>query len=97
MTTETVVKIARCEAFYRRVEFFAIKAAIAKLNEETPEPADVLLAQSILDGMENMVIWSLAILTNPTIMAGAHDDDGKTIVDNDLEFTVNSIWSAFAV
>jgi hypothetical protein len=95
--TTTAVNIARCEAFTNRVEYFMVKAALAILAGETPTSADILLGQKILDGTEPVHQWSLGVLGNATIMAGAHDDDGKTITDGDIEFAVNSLWTAFSL
>jgi hypothetical protein len=97
MTVQQAVRTARYDAFSRRVEYFMVKAAIAKLNAATPTTPDILLGQRILNGEEPVLQWALGVLTNATIMAGAHDDDGKTIVDSDIEFAVNSLWLAFSL
>jgi hypothetical protein len=96
MTTETAVRIAYNDSFRDRVRYFMTKAAIAKLNAETPPNSDLILGQKVLDGGEPILAWSLGVLTNSSIMAGAHSDSGSTIPDNDIEFQINSIWSAFA-
>lgn len=89
--------IAANSDFQARVRYLMTKAAIAKLNAATPPQADILLGQRILNGSANVGAWALACVTNATIAAGAHSANGSTIVDSDLEFTINSLWSAFAV
>lgn len=97
MATQTdLANISRDGAFLARVEFLMVKAAIAKLNQETVTAEDTLLSQRILKSQERVQSWALATVTNPSISMGAHALDGSTIVDNDLEFTVNSLWTAFA-
>jgi hypothetical protein len=90
-------QIARHDAFRARVEYLMVKAAVAQLNAASPTEADKLLGQRILDGAEPTGQWALAALTNPTIAAGAHAEDGSTIVEGDLEFAINSLWSAFRI
>jgi hypothetical protein len=97
MTIFTATSVANDPSFQRRITYLMVKAAIAKLNAATPTNADILLGQSILDGGQSALLWAYAALGNPSIMAGAHNDTGETIADNDLEFAVNSLWSAFAV
>lgn len=96
MTQLELANMARDGAMLARVELLMIKAAIAKLNAEEPSAQDLLLGQRILDNQERIQSWALAVCTNPAIAAGAHAPDGSTITDNDMEFTVNSLWSAFA-
>jgi hypothetical protein len=42
----------------------------------------------------------LAVITNPSIAAGAtavpEDGNGYNIPDGDIQFTVNSMWNAFS-
>lgn len=97
MTVSTASKIARNYAFQNRVAHLMVKAAIAQLNGETPSAGDILLGQRILKGTESVLQWSIGVLTNATIMAGAHVEDGESIPDTDMEFAVNSLWPAFAV
>lgn len=98
MTEYQLAQMAlRAESLRMRVRYLMTKAALAKLAAETPSDADKLLGQSILNGAEPLDAWALGALTNPAIAAGAHADDGSTITDNDLEFAVNSLWTAFAV
>jgi hypothetical protein len=97
MTQTEIAQVALSGAFQRRIEYLMVKAAVAKLNAQTPPASDILLGQRILDGEERVQAWALAALTNPSIAAGAHDSDGTSILDADLEFAVNSTWAAFAL
>lgn len=96
MTQSELAQMARHEVLQRRVEYLMVKAALAKLNAQAPSEADVLLGQRILDGAERPFVWTLGALTNVSIAAGLHEPDGSTITEGDLEFAVNSMWSAFA-
>lgn len=97
MTISQAMNIAQNSVFRDRIQYLMIKAAVANLNGETPSSATILLGQRILKGQENVSLWAIAAITNATIMAGAHQDDGSTIVDGDLEFTINSLWTAFSL
>ena len=96
MNQAQLAEMAGRADFKARIQYLMIKAAIAKLNTGTPSQEDILLGQRILNEEEPVHAWSLAALTNPTIAAGAHQIDGSTIVDGDLEFSVNSCWVAFS-
>ncbi len=95
MNVSTAMGIAQSSPFRDRVKFFMVKAAVANLNGEAPSSATVLLGQRILKGIEPVEQWSIAAISNATIMAGAHTPDGSSIIDTDLEFTINSLWPAF--
>lgn len=92
-----LANIARNSDFQLRVNLLTVKAALANLAAAEPTPGTVLLAQRILKGEERVERWAMSCVTNPSIAAGAHAEDGSTIADADLEFTVNSFWNAFAV
>lgn len=98
MTQYQLAQMAlRSEQFRMRIQYLMVKAALAKLNAETPSSGDILLGQRILDGAESVDQWALGALTNMSIAAGAHAEDGSTITEGDLEFAVNSLWAAFAL
>lgn len=96
MTQNELARLARVTVFQDRIEYLMVKAALAKLNAANPPQSDILLGQRVLDGGESVHRWALAVLCNASIAAGAHNADGSTITENDLEFAVNSVWSAFA-
>ena len=97
MTHQQLAQMAARADFQARIQYLMVKAALAKLNAQAPSQADILLGQSILDTRESPYVWALGALTNPSIAAGAHAEDGSTITDSDLEFAVNSLWVAFAL
>lgn len=97
MNQADLANLARNSTLQRRVEYLMVKAALAKLAEQTPTDAAKLLGQRILDGDEPLLQWTIGALTNPSIAAGAHNSDGSSITESDLEFAVNSLWPAFEV
>lgn len=97
MTQYELAQMAlRAEPLRMRVQYLMVKAALAKLAAAEPSSADILLGQRVLKGTEPIDQWALGALTNPSIAAGAHQIDGSTILDADLEFAVNSLWHAFS-
>lgn len=87
MTQYELAQMAlRSEQFRMRVQYLMVKAALAKLNAADPPAADVLLGQAILDGKESVDQWAIGALTNPSIAAGAHAQDGSTISEGNLQF-----------
>lgn len=97
MNQADLANLARNSTLQRRIEYLMVKAAIAKLAEVNPTDAAKLLGQRILDGDEPLLQWTLGALTNPSIAAGAHNSDGSSITEGDLEFAVHSLWAAFEV
>jgi hypothetical protein len=97
MTSATAYEVATNASFQKRVEFFLIKKAAAVLaTNPAAGSANLILGQRVLDREEPIFAWSIAVMTNATIFAGAHSSSGDTISDGDLEFTVNSFWDTFA-
>lgn len=95
MTIHQAMRITHNPDFQDRVLFLMVKAAVSILNG-TPDESDTLLGQRILKNQESRDMWVLASLaSNASIMAGAHAEDGSTIPDNDLEFSINSLWASF--
>lgn len=81
--------------FRARVEFFVVKAAVA-VTAENPVTAlhaeRQALAEQILASPESHVTrFALAAMTNATLLAAVSH---SAITDNDLEFTVNSVYDA---
>ena len=97
MTQMQLAQMAARADFQQRIQYLMVKAALAKLNAGTPSSSDILLGQRILKAQESVLIWALGALNNPSIAAGAHTEDGTSIIDGDLEFAVNSLWTAFAL
>jgi hypothetical protein len=79
---------------------YAMKKAALDVRAEAPSGDTAkrqALATRILDGAENMNQWAVAVTTNATI--GAAIDANPTapvIPDADIQFTVESLYNAFA-
>jgi hypothetical protein len=95
-TAIQMAKIAIDTDFLKRVEYFMSRKALA-VAAGTPDTNDQALIQKVLDGQESVRSWSIAAVTNATIASGTHAGDGSTIPDNDLEFQINTQWTAFKV
>lgn len=85
------------ESFRARVRFFVTKAAVAATTEAASAYVNHLsrvdLAKQILQNPSAYEgQFALAIMTNPTNLAKATLAD---VVDNDIEFSVNSIYDSF--
>jgi hypothetical protein len=100
MISITCARWALREDSQRRVSFFMQKAAIAVMSEdsETVNHSDrVIYAQKVIDGDPNtasVAMYTLGTATNATIAAMI---DADTLVDdNSMEFSVNSLFDAFA-
>ncbi|SRR6266498_2657034 len=101
LTAETAVGVAQQPGFSNRVKFFLEKAAIAVMNEasSTAGHADrVALAKLVLLGRNSNYESAVAVLSNSTLFAEGTTDPatGNGISDSDLEFAINSMFSAFA-
>ena len=84
------------ETFKDKTKFYLIKAAIAVMNEAgTVEhhAKRVQFAHRVLTGGFQIENYTLGITTNPTIKAHI---DGGTSYDSDLEFVVNSLFTAYS-
>ena len=97
MATEAILRRAATDALWMfRIEYFVIKAAVAVMAEDvgTANHANrFAYAKKILLGTENFSRWVVAVLTNSTIAAAA---DPVSASLSDVEFTVNSMFNAFA-
>lgn len=106
MASSTAVAVAVNTRFLERVGFYMKKAAIAIMNEAAGTVSHterVTYAKKILSGAAETEVgvsipdYSLGVMTNPTMEAAADPDiEGNGIVDNDLEFTINSMYNAYA-
>lgn len=83
--------------FQSRVRAAAVKVATAVSGEaigtftEAQSIKRQTLANSVLKGGENWFNWSIAVANNPTVQA-----NGTAAPDNDIEFTVTSLWDDMA-
>lgn len=95
-----MASIAGSSLFQSRVEYCLKKAAVAVMAEDaaTASHADrVTYAESVLGGTASVAEVAKAVVTNATLTAsGDSDADNMGISDSDLEFTVNSMFNAFA-
>lgn len=88
--------IAQNTDFQRRVAFLMMEKALA-VATDSPTAGDMALVQKILDGRENAASWALAAVTNATIAAGTHTEDGTSISDGDLRYQIYQQWLAFRI
>ncbi len=80
--------------FVERVKYFMQKAAIAIMAETlstTGHTERVAYAKKVLDETASAKEFTIAVLTNSTVAVA-----GSAATDSDLEFTVNSMFNAFA-
>lgn len=87
--------------FLRRVTYCLKKAAVAVMAEDvgTANHAErVTYSIKVLDGTASVTECAKAIVTNATLTSGANPAvlPDFNISDGDLEFTVNSMFNAFA-
>lgn len=102
-STRNLVAIANTQTFQDRIKFFLFKAAINVLAEDPGtlgHPQRIIFANDILSGSNSILDFAIGVLTNPTISQGANPDDSNDgiygVSDGDMEFTVNSLYNAFA-
>ena len=84
--------------FQRQVEYFMKKAAIAVMSEDTGttnHAERVLFAKEVLNGTASVRAFAVGVATNATIATAI--SNGSDVSDSDVEFTVNSIYNAYAL
>ena len=82
--------------FQEKVKFYVIKAAIAIMAEAASvdhHTERVAYAVKVLNDTSSIPMYSLGVSVNATVKA--HIDAG-TSYDSDLEFVVNSLFTAYA-
>ena len=77
--------------FRDRVRYCAIKAALAVMAEGAPSAERLAYAKAVLLGTADIQALTIGVLTNGTIAAA-----GDAATDNDVQFTVNAMFDAFA-
>lgn len=88
--------------FQPRCRYWLISAAIAVMAEVNTTPGHTLriaFAQKVLANQYDLPAFAIACATNPTIATELATDAagfGEAVPDGDLQFTVNSLFSAFA-
>jgi hypothetical protein len=94
-TLVEICQLANMSSFKERVFAAAVKAAVA-VAAETPDPSERsrlrrALSARILEnreGIDYSALFAIAVATNPSITQASPD--------NDIQFTVNSMWDAVA-
>jgi hypothetical protein len=104
MASSHCAALAADNSFQIRVDYFLKKAAIAVMAESsstTNHDIRVVFGREIFDGRQRIYDFALGITTNSTIATTISTSDPTTanaaISDNDLEFTVNSMYDAYAM
>jgi hypothetical protein len=100
-TFDQLGQIAADHFFQRRVQYAVSVAAIAVYNEDSATTGHVArkaFASQVIGGNLNINQVAFLVLTNSTIAAEATmtGTPGANIPDSDIQFAVNSLWSAFA-
>jgi hypothetical protein len=92
--------IAEQHDFKRRVAYALTVASVAAYNEAGTVPghaARAAYATKVLNGDFSLDGAVLGVLSNPTIAAeGQSAPAGNSIPDADIQFAINSIFSALA-
>lgn len=95
-----MASIAGSDLFQSRVEYCLKKAAVAVMAEDaaTANHADrVTYAKKVIGGEASVREAAKAVVTNATLTAAGDSDAADMgVSDGDLEFTVNSMFNAFA-
>lgn len=101
-TFQDLSAISQDGNFRGRCFYSLVKAAIAVMAESSATDQHekrVVFADTVLTGGVDSSRVALAVLTNSTIAAEADAsliNSGAGIADSDIEFTVNSMFNAFA-
>lgn len=89
-------QIARHNDFRARMRALMTRLAVERIVGAALASPDLLLAQRILKGGEDEIIWGLAVVTQSSIISGAHKEDGSTILDDQIDNAQKILWAAFA-
>jgi hypothetical protein len=100
-TTADAMTVSRTVGWQDRVRYAAIKAAVAVMAESAGTASHtqrVTYAKSVLAGLIDIFSMSIGVATNPTIFAELNPTATPNygVPDADIEFTVNSLYNAFA-
>jgi hypothetical protein len=99
MTVFEAYQLSTNGDFQAKVRHLMFKAAIANINSGSPTQPTILLGQRILDGIEPVAPWAIAVCTQPAVKDAANSvlPAGNGITDTALETVVNSLWTAFTL
>lgn len=95
MSAEDLMVLSKSTPFQQRVLYFMYVAAVAVMSEDpqtAEHPARLALAKTVLTGRADVADYTLAVLTQP-----AEAQQGDAVSDNDLAFTVNSLFTPMAL
>lgn len=99
-TFSQIANIANQTDFRNRVGYALSVASVsvyAEAGTTTGHAARAAYASKVLNGSFDLSGVVLGVLTNSTIASGAAQDvPGNSIADGDIQFAVNSIFSALA-
>ena len=99
-TSDLASRVATETEWLARVKFYMQKSAIAvmaELGSVANHTERVAYAKKVLDGTASIVEYSFGVVTNSTVLAAISDSlDDNGVIDADLEFTVNSLFNAYA-
>lgn len=91
--------LATTPGFIQRVEIALVTAAVAVMNEAEATPDHsfrrTYAAQVLADPAAQAAKATVGVATNATIAASA--PTGVTATDSDIQFTVNSLFGAYAL
>jgi len=96
--SQKVSEYANGSAFRIRVKFFLLKASISVMAEDVGTPSHterLAFASKLISGEANPEQYAIAVSTNATISGYINSDTDP--IDSDLEFTVNSMFTAFSL
>jgi predicted transcriptional regulator len=103
MSSTECMELANYGPYQDRVNYFLKKAAIAIMAEsdQTANHADrVAYSAKVLGENARIFPFAVGTTTNPTLAATVGTNDAATanaaITDGDLEYTVNSLFDAYA-
>lgn len=104
MASTQCANLSKYEPFQDRVDYFLKKAAIAVMAEDAAtanHASRVLFASLCLRDYISIKSIALGITTNATLTATIGSNNEETanaaIVDGDLEYTVNSMFTSFSI
>jgi hypothetical protein len=100
-TQSDAMVVSRAPAFQDRVRYAVVKAASAIMAEAAGTASHaqrVAYAKLVLAGMVDIFSLSVGVTSNPTVFAELNPaaTPNYGVPDADLEFTVNSLFNAYA-
>lgn len=95
-----LAQIAQQNDFLNRIRYALCHAAVDVMAESSGTPshtARLAFAVKVLSGQADLASAAYAVLTNPSIAAGAATDtSGNSVTDSDMQFAMNSVFGGLA-